>query len=294
MQSVYSAALLIGLKNVEEQWRLVRVRDTIDRYRQRMREKEGHSKIDPLHVNSSSLKQVDKFTYLGSSVSSTKTDINMQQAWKAIKMLSVIWKTDLTVTMKRSFFQAAVMLILLYGCTKWTLTKRMEKKLDSNYTRMLRAILNRSWKQNPIISSCTATYHPSWKLFKLDEPDMQDTAGEVKSDVFQWSPFHGWAKAGQPTRTYIQQVCVDMGCDLEDLPEVIDDREGWWVRVRDIRAGGMTWCYFLSLIISQITTGLTYMTRLKSKPLPQSGWLVGFYGISTFVGYLMPNPFLCK
>ena len=24
------------------------------------------------------------------------------------------------------------------------------------------------------------------------------------------------------------------------------------------------------------------------------GWLVGFYGISTFVGYLRPNPFLCK
>ena len=23
-------------------------------------------------------------------------------------------------------------------------------------------------------------------------------------------------------------------------------------------------------------------------------WLVGFYGISTFIGYLMPNPFLCK
>ena len=23
-------------------------------------------------------------------------------------------------------------------------------------------------------------------------------------------------------------------------------------------------------------------------------WLVGFYGISTFVGYLMPNPFLYK
>ena len=23
-------------------------------------------------------------------------------------------------------------------------------------------------------------------------------------------------------------------------------------------------------------------------------WFVGFYGISTFVGYLMPNPFLCK
>ena len=31
----------------------------------------------------------------------------------------------------------------------------------------------------PQSSSCTATYHPSWKLLKLDEPDTQDTAGEV-------------------------------------------------------------------------------------------------------------------
>ena len=29
-------------------------------------------------------------------------------------------------------------------------------------------------------SSCTATYHPSQKLSKLDKPDMRDTAGEVR------------------------------------------------------------------------------------------------------------------
>ena len=51
--------------------------------------------------------------------------------------------------MKRSFFQAAVTSILLYGCTTWTLTKRLEKKLNRNYTRMLRAILNKSWQQHP-------------------------------------------------------------------------------------------------------------------------------------------------
>ena len=32
--------------------------------------------------------------------------------------------------MKRSFFQAAVISILLYGFTTWTLDKRMEKKVD--------------------------------------------------------------------------------------------------------------------------------------------------------------------
>ena len=97
------------------------------------------------------LKLVDKFTYLGSSVESTEKDIEMRltKAWTAINRLSIIWKSDLTDKMKCSFFQAAVASILLYGCTTWTLTKRLEKKLDSNYTRMLRAILNKSWRQHP-------------------------------------------------------------------------------------------------------------------------------------------------
>ena len=98
-----------------------------------------------------SLKLVDKFTYLGSSVSSTEKDIDtwLTKAWTAIDKLSVIWKSDLTDKMKRSFFQAAAVSIVLYGRTTWTLTKRLEKKLDGNYTRMLRAILNKSWWQHP-------------------------------------------------------------------------------------------------------------------------------------------------
>ena len=99
-------------------------------------------------LDGTSLKLVDKFTYLGSSVSSTERDIDtrLTKAWTAIDKLSVKWKSDLTDKMKRSFFQAAVVSILLYGCTTWTLTKRLEKKLDDNYTRMLRAILNKSWR----------------------------------------------------------------------------------------------------------------------------------------------------
>ena len=91
--------------------------------------------------------RLDKFTYLGSSVSSTEKDIDtrLTKAWTAIDRLSIIWKSDLTDKMKRSFFQAAAVSILLYGCTTWKLTKQLEKKLDGNYTRMLRAILNKSW-----------------------------------------------------------------------------------------------------------------------------------------------------
>ena len=102
-------------------------------------------------LDGTSLKLVDRFTYLGSSVSSTEKDNDtwLTKTWAAINRLSVIWKSDLTDKMKRSFFQTAVVSILLYGCTTWTLTKRLEKKLDGNYTRMLRVILNKSGSQHP-------------------------------------------------------------------------------------------------------------------------------------------------
>ena len=44
---------------------------------------------------------------------------------------------DMTNKIKRSFYQAAAISILLYACTAWTLTKRMDKKLEGNYTKML-------------------------------------------------------------------------------------------------------------------------------------------------------------
>ena len=125
--------------------------------------------VDISRLNSSSLKLVDKFTYLGSSVSSTKTDINTRpaKAWTAISRLSVIWKSDLTDKTKHSFFQVAVMLILLYGCTTWMLTKRMEKKLSGNYTRMLRAILNKSWRQHPTKQQLYSHLPPIIKTIKV-------------------------------------------------------------------------------------------------------------------------------
>ena len=88
-----------------------------------------------------------------------------------------------------------------------------------------------------------ATCLPSRKLYKLDEPDTQDTAGEAGdeliSDVLLWTPTYGRAKARGPARTYIQQLCEDTECSPEDLPEAMNDREKWRERVRDIRVSDM-------------------------------------------------------
>ena len=146
--------------------------------------------------------------------------------------------------MKRSFFQAAVPSILLYGCTTWTLTKRLEKKLDGNYTRMLRAILNKSWRQHPTRHQLYCHLPPITKTIQVRRTRHAGhcwrSMDELIRDVLLWTATHGRAKAGRPARTYIQQLCEDTGCCPEDLPRAMNDREEWRERVRDIRATSAT------------------------------------------------------
>ena len=152
--------------------------------------------------------------------------------------------------MKRSFFQAAVVSILLYGCTTWTITKRLEKKLDGNYTRMLRATLNKSRRQHPTKHQLYGHLPPITKTIQVRRTRHAGHCWRSRDDhinyVLLWTPTYSRAKAGRPARTYIQQLCEDTGCSPEDLPEAMNDREKWRKRIRDNRAGGTTWWWWLN------------------------------------------------
>ena len=202
-----------------------------------------NQKGDISTLDGTSLKLVDKFTYLGSSVSSTEKDNDTRRtkAWTAIGRLSIIWKSNLTDKVKRSFFQAAV--VSIYGFTTWTPTKRLEK-LDGNYTRMLRAVLNKSWQQHPTKHQLYGYLPPIRKTIQARRTRHAGhcwrSKDEIVSDVLLWTPAYGQSKAGRPAQTYIQQLCDDTGCNPEDLPEAINDWETWRERVRDIRASRTT------------------------------------------------------
>ena len=151
-------------------------------------------------------------------------------------------------TKLRFFFQAAVVSILLYGCTNWTLTKRLEKKIDGNYTRMLRVILNKSWRQHPTRHQLYGHLPPITKTIQVRRTRHAGhcwrSKDELISDVLLWAPTYVRAKAKRPARTYIQQLCEDTGCSSEGMPEAMNDREKWRERVRDIRANGTTWWWW--------------------------------------------------
>ena len=136
------------------------------------------------------------------------------------------------------------MSILWYGCTTWILAKRIEKKLG-NYTRMLRAILNQSWRQHPSKQQLYSHLPPITKTIKVKRTrharHRYRSRDELISDILLWTSSHGRAKAGPPARTYIQRLSVYTGCSLEDLPGTMDDRDGWRERVKKIRSPGVTW-----------------------------------------------------
>ena len=113
---------------------------------------------------------------------------------------------------------------------------------------MLRAILNKSWRQHPTRHQLYGHLPPITKTIQIRRirhaGHCWRSRDELLRDVLLWTPTHGRAKAGRPERTYIQQLCEDTGCYPEHQPRAINGREEWRERIRDIRATSATWWWW--------------------------------------------------
>ena len=137
--------------------------------------------------------------------------------------------------------------LCVYVCTNTDIKEKKRLNIES-VTRMLRAILNKSWRQHPTRHQLYGHLPPITKTIQVRRTRHAGhcwrSKDELVSDILLWTPTYGQAKAGRPARTYIQQLCEDTGYNPEDLPEVMNDREKWRERVRAIRAGGTTWWWW--------------------------------------------------
>ena len=171
---------------------------------------------------------------------------------------------------------------------------------------MLRAILNKSWGQCPTKHQLSSHIPTITKTIQVRRTRHAGhcwrSRSELISEVLLWTPSYGRAKAGRPARTYIQQLCEDTRCSPEDLPEVMNDREKWRKRFRDIRAGGTTLLLllllftFLALLLvshrplsglyprSRMREGTDYIHSMNMFRL----LLLGFY-LSTHINTTLPR-----
>ena len=124
--------------------------------------------------------------------------------------------------------------ILLYVCTIQNLTKCKEKKLGGNYTKILCAFLNKSWKQHLTKLQLCHNLPPISQTSKIwwttHAGHCYISKNKYMSNILLWTPTHGHTSVGQLAITYIHQLCSNTGYSQEDFPGVMDTRDRWWER----------------------------------------------------------------
>ena len=125
---------------------------------------------------------------------------------------------------------------------------------------MLRAILNKSWRQHPTKQLLYGHLPTITKTIQVRRTRHAGNCWRSRDglirDVILWTPSHDRAKTGRPAGTYIQQLCEYSGCSPGDLPEAMNNREGWQERVRDIRAGSTTtWLWWWQKLFGPVGWG---------------------------------------
>ena len=100
-----------------------------------------------LQVNGATLKQVEKFKYLGVAFTSDgrqdeelNTRIGKASAVMRVLHYSVVMKRELPKKAKLSIFKAVFVPILTYGHESWAMTERMRSQVQASEMRFLRRI----------------------------------------------------------------------------------------------------------------------------------------------------------
>ena len=179
-------------------------------------------------------KKEQDFKYLGAWVDTTIRDIKVRKAlaWAALRKMDKIWNSSLNRSRKINLFKATVEYVLLYGCEAWTLNKKLNKLLDGCYTRMLRKVLNISWRQH---LTNKELYNGLPKVSNVIRKRRLTFAGhsyrqhgDPVSDLVLWQPKHGKRQKGCPAKTFIDILKEDTGLNNEqELATCMEDRSVW-------------------------------------------------------------------
>ena len=118
----------------------------------------------------------------------------------------------------------------------------MEKKLDGNYTKILRTILYKSRRQHPAKQQLYSHLPPITKWLKHDHQDMRYTLLGKLRRTHKWDtpadPFT-WTSKGKTTSQNLYTASSVL--TLDDHLGSLDDRDGLLVRGREICASSVTW-----------------------------------------------------
>ena len=191
-------------------------------------------------INENCIKPTNDFLYLGSWIYSNEKDVDVRigKAYVALQKLNTIWNSNLPKNLKLAFFHTTVSSVLLYESSTWTLTKKLETKLNGYCTKILRVVNNVKWQQR---ISNNVLYHNLPKITNTIASRRVSFARhcfrskEVTHKLILWEPKCGKNTRGRPARNFINQLTDDTNLDKEDLETAMSDRDYWKNKVIEVR-----------------------------------------------------------
>ena len=158
-------------------------------------------------------------------------------SWNACNKLNKIWRSNLGKTTKIQLFRSLIEPILLYRSETQTLNTRQTRKLDGNYTNMLRRVQNIHWSEHrtlrEIYSGIPSISNTLKRRRLCFAGHCYRAKGEVISDVLLW-------KRPLPIRsrklTYTDMLSRDTGMNVDELGKGNRDR-GQWAKNRRKHSG---------------------------------------------------------
>lgn len=200
------------------------------------------NQMDPILVNNQQIENVDKFTYLGSVMSTTGgTDEDVQarkmKALQAFSILKPVWKSrTLRTATKIRIFNSNVKSVLLYGCETWRETENTMKSIQVFVNKCLRNILNIRWpekitnkklwqrtKQQPI-ENTIRTRKWKWIGHTLRKNNKNTT-----KQALDWNP-QGQRKRGRPKNTWRRGLNSELkrvGLTWKNCNTIAQNRSEW-------------------------------------------------------------------
>lgn len=198
----------------------------------------------PICIDGSALAMVDKFRYLGSTLTNNNcldAEISARIGKAATvmsKLTKRVWENkNLTTNTKLRVYRACVLSTLLYGSETWTTYARQETKLNTYHMRCLRRILSITWADkitntevlNRAKSTTIFAMLSERRLRWLGHVRRMDK-GRIPKDLLYGQLEQGTRPTGRPQLRY-RDVCKrDMqaaNISIETWEEVASDRNAW-------------------------------------------------------------------
>ena len=201
-----------------------------------------------LQVNGATLKQVEKFKYLGIAFTSDgrqdeKLDTRIGKASAVMRALhySVVMKRELSKKAKLSIFKAVFVPILTYGHESWVMTERMRSQVQASEVRFLRRIEGVTLFNIVRSSEIRKSLNIEPLLLRIERSQLR-WFGYVSRMPQERLPkqallakTNGRRPVGRP-RTRWTDYIEDLGWNrLElrpsEMMEVMEDRKVWWLNL---------------------------------------------------------------